>query len=76
MGRAARTSGATVVMGRIHVMRQDLWDAIRAMAQAEQFHRVDFDSRVEIGTDHVHPTQEGYDTMASFTYGAIKSLVR
>ena len=63
-------------MGRIHVMRSDLWDAIRTMALEEKFFRVDFDSRVEIGGDHVHPTQDGYDTMASFTYGAIKSLVK
>lgn len=75
MGRAARNSGATVVMGRIHVMRQDLWDAIRTMALAEQFYRVDFDTRVEVGDDHVHPTQDGYDTMASFVYGAIKTVI-
>ena len=42
-------------------MRQDLWDAIRTMAFEEQFFRVDYDSRVEIGNDHVHPTQDGYD---------------
>ena len=76
MGRAARDSGATVLMGRIHVMRQDLWDAIRTMATEEQFFRVDYDQRVEIGDDHVHPTQGGYDTMASFTYGAIKGVIK
>ena len=76
MGRAARDSGATVVMGRIHVMRLDVWDAIRTMAFEEQFFRVDYDQRVDIGDDHVHPTQDGYDTMATFTYGAIKNVIR
>jgi lysophospholipase L1-like esterase len=76
MGQTARASGAAVLMGRIHVMRSDMWEAIRTMALEEQFFRVDFDSRVEIGDDHVHPTQSGYDTMATFTYGAIKSIVR
>lgn len=75
MGRAARDSGATVIMGRIHVMRSDLWDAIRTMALAEQFFRVDFDTRVEIGDDGVHPTQDGYDTMAGFVDSAIRSLI-
>ncbi len=75
MGRAARDSGATVVVGRIHVMRSDLWDAIRTMAFEEKFYRVDFDSRVEIGDDKVHPTQDGYDVMAGLVYGAIKTVI-
>ncbi|WP_239493038.1 GDSL-type esterase/lipase family protein [Luteitalea sp. TBR-22] len=76
MGRAARDSGATVVMGRIHVMRSDLWSAIATMATEEKFLRVDFDTRVEIGEDGVHPTQNGYDQMASFVYGAIKAAIK
>lgn len=76
MGRIARDSGATVLMGRIHVMRSDMWDAIRTMAGQEQFLRVDFGTNVEIGTDNVHPTQDGYDTMAGIAFGAIRSAIR
>ena len=46
------------------------------MAFQEQFLRVDFDTRVEIGTDDVHPTQDGYDTMAGIAYAAIKSIIK
>ncbi len=76
MGRTARASGATVLMGRIHVMRGDMYEAIRSMALAEQFQRVDFGTSVEIGSDGVHPTQAGYDTMAGIAYAAIKSVFR
>ena len=76
MGRTARASGATVLMGRIHVMRADMYEAIRSMAQAEQFLRVDFGTSVEIGSDGVHPTQHGYNTMAGIAYGAIKAVFR
>ena len=37
MGTTARASGATVLMGRIHVMRTDMLDAIRTMALEEKF---------------------------------------
>lgn len=76
MGRIARDSGATVLMGRIHVMDGVMWNAIRDMALAEQFLRVDFGTSVEIGTDNVHPTQDGYDTMAGIAFGAIRSVIR
>ena len=76
MGRTAQASGATVLMGRIHVMRSDMWDAIRTMALEEKFTRVDFGTSVEIGTDNVHPTQDGYDTMAGIALNAIKSVFR
>jgi lysophospholipase L1-like esterase len=76
MGRAAKAAGSTVIMGRIHVMQADMWSAIRDMALAEQFHRVDFDTRVEIGNDLIHPTQDGYDEMAGFVYGAIRTLIK
>ena len=75
MGQTARTSGATVLMGRIHVMRSDMWEAIRTMALEEKFFRVDFGSSVEIGTDGVHPTQDGYDLMAEIAYAAIRAAV-
>jgi lysophospholipase L1-like esterase len=75
MGQTARASGATVLMGRIHVMRSDMWEAIRTMALEEQFTRVDFGTSVEIGTDGVHPTQDGYDLMAEIAYAAIRAAV-
>ena len=76
MGTTARDSGATVLMGRIHVMRTDMWDAIRTMALEEKFTRVDFGTSVEIGDDHVHPTQDGYETMAGIAYGVIKGIIK
>ena len=76
MGRTAKASGATVLMGRIHVMRADMYEAIRTMALQEQFLRVDFDTRVEIGTTACIPTQDGYDTMAGIAYAAIKSVIK
>jgi len=76
MGQSARASGATVLMGRIHVMRTDLWTAIRDMALAEMFTRVDFGTSIEIGTDNVHPTQKGYEQMANVAYSVIKSVIR
>lgn len=76
MGRTARTSGATVLMGRIHVMRADMWEAIRTMALQEEFARVDFGTSVEIGTDNVHPTQDGYEQMAAIAYDAIKAVIK
>jgi len=75
MGQTARASGATVVMGRIHVMRADMWDAIRTMAGEEKFVRVDFGTSVEIGTDNVHPTQDGYETMADIAYAAVRAAI-
>jgi lysophospholipase L1-like esterase len=75
MGQTARASGATVLMGRIHVMRSDMWEAIRTMALEEKFTRVDFGTSVEIGTDGVHPTQDGYDLMAEIAYAAIRAAV-
>ncbi|AMY09924.1 IPT/TIG domain protein [Luteitalea pratensis] len=76
MGTTARASGATVVMGRIQVMRSDMLDAIRTMALEEMFTRVDFGASVEIGTDDVHPTQDGYETMAGIVYGVIKGTIK
>ncbi len=76
MGRTAKQSGATVLMGRIHVMRADMWNAIREMALAEQFLRVDFGTSVQIGSDGIHPTQDGYETMAGIAYDAVKSVIK
>jgi lysophospholipase L1-like esterase len=76
MGRTAQASGATVLMGRIHVMRRDMWDAIATMAAQEKFLRVDFGTSVEIGNDNVHPTQKGYDTMAGIAFSAVKSVFK
>jgi hypothetical protein len=76
MGRTAQASGATVLMGRIHVMRGDMWEAIRAMALEEKFTRVDFGTSVEIGSDNVHPTQRGYNTMAGIAFNAVKSVFK
>ena len=72
----SRASGATVLMGRIHVMTSGMWDAIRTMALEEKFTRVDFGTSVEIGDDHVHPTQDGYETMAGIAYGVIKGTIK
>ena len=76
MGRTAKSSGASVLMGRIHVMRADMWSAIRDMALAEQFLRVDFGTNVEVGSDDIHPTQAGYETMAGIAYSSIKSVIK
>ena len=76
MGQTARASGATVLMSRIRVMRPDMWEAIRVMALEEKFTRVDFGSSVEIGTDDVHPTEAGYNTMAGIAYSTIKSTIK
>lgn len=75
MGRTAKASGATVLMGRIPVMRGDLYEAIRTMAAEEQFFRMDF-TGVETGSDGIHPSQRGYHQMASIAYSAIKSVIR
>ena len=76
MGRTAKASGATVLMGRIHVMQSSMWDQIRTMALQEQFTRVDFGTSVEIGSDNIHPTQDGYDEMAWIAYNAIKTVIK
>ena len=76
MGNTARASGATVLMGRIQVMRADMLEAIRTMALEEMFTRIDFGSSVQIGSDAVHPTQAGYQTMATIAYGVIKGVIR
>ena len=73
MGRTARASGATVVMGILEPSMNTLSGAIASMADAEGFQRHTF-RNVELGTDDVHPTQEGYDRMAREMYDKLKAL--
>ncbi len=74
MGRTARASGATVVMGILDgPMSGPLGDSIRSMADQEGFARHNFRG-IEIGTDGIHPTQDGYDAMAAQAFIKLKAL--
>jgi lysophospholipase L1-like esterase len=74
MGQTARDSGATVVMGILDgPMSGPLGDGIRSMADQEGFARHSFRG-IDIGSDNVHPTQEGYDAMTAQAFVKLKAL--
>jgi len=73
MGRSARTSGATVVMGILEPPMNSFGGNIAAMADQEGFARHSF-RNIEIGTDDVHPTQAGYDAMGQQMFVKLKAL--
>jgi lysophospholipase L1-like esterase len=74
MAQTARASGATPVLGILDgPMSGALGDAIRAMADQGGFARHNF-RNVELGTDGIHPTQDGYDEMAGQAFTKLKAM--
>ncbi len=73
MGRTARASGSTVIMGILEPSMNSFGGHVAAMADQEGFHRHSFRG-IELGNDDVHPTQRGYDEMARQMFDKIKAI--
>ncbi len=73
MAQTARASGATPILGILDGPMNPLSGSIQSMATAEGFHRHNF-RNIELGTDDIHPTQEGYDDMGRQMYEKLKAI--